>query len=121
MAQTLGIVEIVWRGVKLAPEKGAEGRLGGLKNVPVMYGRKIGRAQEMESSMVKATVPLERGMRLLPIWADGEGELQFLCDTGQTYVIADAFLVNRPNFTGGEGGKVELEWEGSGADEVLNG
>jgi hypothetical protein len=121
MAQTLGIVEIIWRGTKLSPEKGAKVRLGGLKNTAIVYGRKIGRHQEMETSMVTAVVPYERGMRLLPLWADGEGQLQVLCDTGQTLVFNDAFLTNRPEATSGEGGKVEVTWEASPGDEILNG
>lgn len=121
MAQTLGIVDLVWKGRKLAVEKGAELTLGGLKNTPVMYGRQVGHAQEMEASNVTAVVPLERGQRLSDLWAAGPGELQVLCDTGQTYVFPDAFLTNRPNATGGEGGKVRLEWSGGTPEELLNG
>jgi hypothetical protein len=122
VAQTLGIVDIVWRGQKLAAERGASLRLGGVKNNPVITGRQVHRAGEMEPSEITATIPLMRGQRLLDIVGDGrEGELQCICDTGQTYVFADAFLSNRPTVTGGEGGKVELIWMAGEAEELLNG
>ena len=122
MASTLGIIDIVWRGQKLAVERGASLRLGGLKNNPVITGRQIHRSAEMEASEITATIPLLRGQRLLDLYGDGrEGELQCVCDTGQTYVFADAFLTNRPEVTGGEGGKVELVWMAGEPEELLNG
>lgn len=121
MAQTLGIVDIVWRGEKLACEKGSELMLGGIKKNPVIYGRQVGWAGEMEASTVTATFPLERGRRMSDLWATNQGELQVICDTGQSYVFPDAFLTNRPNATGGEGGKVKLEFAAGFAEEILNG
>jgi hypothetical protein len=50
-----------------------------------------------------------------------EGELQVICDTGQTYVFADAFLTDRPEMTSGEGGKIELKWAAGAPEELLNG
>jgi hypothetical protein len=69
MAQTLGIIDIVWRGRKLAVEKGAKAMLGGLKQNSVVYGRQVGFAQEFEASTITATVPLERGQRILDVYA----------------------------------------------------
>jgi hypothetical protein len=122
MAQLLGIIDVVWRGQKIATEKGAKLRLGGLKNNGVIMGRQIGRAQEMEASEVTVTTNLKRDQRILDLWGAGqEGELQVLCDTGQTYVFPDAFLTNRPEMTGGEGGKIEMVWMAGEAEELLNG
>lgn len=120
MAQTLGIVDIVWRGRNIPVEKGAKFRVGGIKNNAVTYGRKVGRAQEFQGSEVTATTNLESGQRWGNLWDPGEGELQVVCDTGQTFVIADAFLVDDiPEITGGEGGKIELKWAGSAPEEIL--
>ena len=117
--QTLGIVDIVWKGRTIPVETGAKLRLGGIKNNVVNYGNKAARAQEFEPSEVTATTNLERGQRFGNLWGPGEGELQVLCDTGQTFVIGDAFLTDRPDVTGGEGGKIELKWAGSAPEEVL--
>ena len=122
MADTLGLIDVVWKGAKLYVERGAKLKLGGMKNNPVIRGRRVDRAQEFEASEVTATIALERGQRLLDVVGDGsEGELQCLCDTGQTYVFPDAFLTNRPEMTGGEGGKIELMWAAGEAEELLNG
>jgi hypothetical protein len=120
MAQTVGIIDIVWNGVYLACEKGSKAKLGGIKNNPVTHGRKVSRAQEYQGSEITATVPFERGMKLSDIWTEGEGELQVRLDTGQTYVWNDAFLSgDRPEISEGEGGKVQLKWSGGTPEEVI--
>ena len=117
--QVLGIIDIVWRGRNLSVEKGAKIKIGGIKNNAVTYGRKVARAQEFESSEVSATTHFERGQRWGDIWSADEGELQVVCDTGQSFIINDAFLTDIPDITGGEGGKIELKWSGSSPTEVL--
>jgi hypothetical protein len=119
MAQTLGIVDIVWRGRTIPVEKGAKFRVGGIKNNTVTYGRKVGRAQEYMGSEVTATTVLEAGQRWGNTWDPDEGELQVVCDTGQTFVMYDAFLTDIPEITGGEGGKVELKWSASTPEEIV--
>lgn len=117
--QTLGIVDIIWRGRNIPVEKGAKIKIGGIKNNVVTYGRKVARAQEFEGSEVSATTHLEKGQRYGNLWDPEEGELQVVCDTGQTFIIKDAFLTDHPEVTGGEGGKIELKWAGSAPEEVL--
>lgn len=119
MAQVLGIVDLVWQGKNIPVEKGAKFKLGGIKNNPVIYGRRVGRAQEFVASEVTATTVLERGQKFSELYSVEEGELQVICDTGQIYIIPDAFFTERPDITGGEGGKIELQWQGSEAEEVL--
>ena len=116
----LGIIDIVWKGRNIPVEKGAKVRVGGIKNNAVTYGRRVGRAQEFEGSEITATTHLERGQRYGNLWDPGEGELQVVCDTGQTFVWADAFLTDRPDMTGGEGGKIELKWMGGEPEEILS-
>lgn len=117
--QTLGIVDIVWRGRNIPVEKGAKIKVGGIKNNVVNYGRRTARAQEYEGSEVTAVTNLARGQRYGNLFDAEEGELQVVCDTGQTFVIRDAFLTDIPEITGGEGGKIELKWAGSAPEEVL--
>jgi hypothetical protein len=117
--QTLGIIDIVWKGRKLAAEKGSKVKLGGLKNNAVPFGRQVGRAQEFEPSEVTATIPLKKGERVADIFSMDEGELQVLCDTGQTFVAPDAFIMNRPEMTGGEGGKIEVKWSCGEMEEII--
>ncbi len=119
--QYLGIVDISWKGQRIPVEKGAKLKLGGTKRNAVVQGRQVGFAEEFEASEITATTNLARGQKFLDLYAGGEGELQALCDTGQTYVWSDAFLTERPELTSGEGGKVELKWMAGAPEEMLNG
>lgn len=121
MTQVLGIVDIIWKGRNVPVEKGAAIRIGGFKNNAVTYGRKVGRAQEYQGSEVTATTHLEAGQSLVALLDASEGELQVRCDTGQVFVLYDAFLVDdRPTATGGEGGKIELKWAGGTPEEIVS-
>jgi hypothetical protein len=120
MAQFLGILDASWRQEALDPEKGGKVKVGGIKNNLVKTGRRVGRAQEFEESEITMSIPLERARQLKKLFDAGEGELIVKCDTGQTYTWPDAFLVNRPEFTGGEGGKVELKWNAGEPEELVS-
>lgn len=119
MTQVLGIVDIVWQGRNIPVEKGGKFKPGGITNNPVVYGRKVGRAQEFKGSEIEATTTLERGQKFKDLYQVGEGELQVQCDTGQIFVFADAFLVDQREITGGEGGKVSLKWSASEPEEIV--
>ena len=119
MAQSLGIVDLIWNGTKIPVEKGATFKQGGVIYKPVVAGQQVSYSGEMMASEVKATTPLMAGQSLLALIAVTSGQLQFLCDTGQTYVIENAFLTGQQEITGGEGGKITLMWAGPAASEVL--
>lgn len=121
MAQYLGIVDLVWRGTRIPVEKGAQIKLGGIQNNAVVFGRQVGRAQEWVGSEVTATTHLARGQKFTDLYSTSEGELQVICDTGQTYVFADAFLTERPQITSGEGGKIEMKWMAGVPEELIDG
>jgi len=119
--QTLGIIDVVWRGRTLTVEKGSKFKAGGIRNEVVVTGRQVHRSEVWEAGEVMATLAFKRGDRLSDYGGTGTGELQVLCDTGQTYVWPDAFLTVLPEATGGEGGKIELKWAVGEAEELLNG
>jgi len=120
VAQVLGIVDIIWRGRNIPVEKGAKLKIGGIRNNAVVYGRKVGRAQEFFGSEITATTHLEAGQSAKEFNFAGEGELQVQCDTGQTFVFDDAFFSGEPpEITGGEGGKIELKWSAGEPEEIL--
>jgi hypothetical protein len=116
--QVLGIVDITFKGRNIPIEKGAKVKLGGIANKAVTYGRKVGRSQEFMASEIEATTVIERGQRVKDLYTVEEGELQVLCDTGQTFVFPDAFLTDLREFTGGEGGKLPLKWSGGDYEEI---
>lgn len=118
MTQVLGIVDIVWKGRNVKVEKGAKFKLGGIMNNEVVYGRSVGRAGEFAASAIEAVTALERGQKMRELYTNEEGELQVQCDTGQTYVFPDAFLLDLREITGGEGGKVGLKWSAGDYEEI---
>lgn len=119
--QVLGIITIRWNGRVIPVEKGASCLLGGLKQMPVVYGRRVGRTQEFEPSEITGVTALQRGQSIDDFYQVAEGELQVQCDTGQSYVFPDAFLTERLTLTGGEGGKIKLKWAAGDYRELLNG
>lgn len=121
MAQVLGIIDLVWRGTRIAVEKGAKLKIGGIQNNSVVVGRQVHNAQEFIASEISGTTVLRRGQRFTDLYSTAAGELQVVCDTGQTYVFTDAFLTERPEMSGGEGGKIEMKWSAGVPEEQLNG
>ncbi|QIB34747.1 phage tail tube protein [Ancylobacter pratisalsi] len=118
--QSLGIIDIIWKGRKIDIEPGAKLLLGGLQNKGVTTGRKRKRVSEFKESIVTCTTTLDRGQSASDIYDPVEGELQVQCDTGQTYTFADAFMTERPEYSGGEGGKATIKWEGGDYEEIVN-
>jgi hypothetical protein len=122
MAQTLGIVDLVWNGVKY-PVKTASLKIGGLVNNPMTAGRQVFSSQQYKEATVEATIPFKRGASLSVFAANITGELQYVCDTGQTYTANDAFVVDTPNLqpgSGKDGGTVKVNWAMSPPLELIN-
>ena len=121
MAQTLGLIYIVWQGQKIKIKEGGQVKFGGLESDAVVTGTAVDYSEKMIAGSVHCTSVLTRGQSLLPIWGQGAGELQVQCDTGQTYVWPDAVLHNTGNFVAGKGGDVKLEYIVGIPQEILNG
>ena len=118
MAQAVGIIDIVWRGKRIAVEKGSKVKLGGIQNRTVEYGRGAARSQEFTSSTVECTTILLKGQKASDLYTADEGELQVQMDTGQVIVAHAAWMTDRPDITGGEGGKVALKWAFGSYEEI---
>jgi hypothetical protein len=116
--QTVGVIDAIFQGRKLPLEKGAKFNPGGFKNNPVIAGRQVFRSQEVVASMLDGVTVLPKGTKLGDLLPDGEGELQVICDTGQVFVVPDAFRTEVPDVTGGDGGKIPVKIAGSPATEI---
>lgn len=119
MAQVLGVVDVVWRGVSVPVQKGAKFTLSGLKNNTVVAGRRAYRSQEFVAGKLTATTVLERGKAYGDLYDEGEGELQVRCDTGHVYTCPDAFLTDGPPEISDDGGKLELMWTIGDYEEIM--
>lgn len=122
MAQTLGIVEANWRGTKIDCKKGSTISLGGEKRSPVNTGRRTDWTAEWENSEIEITTVMRRGgPKVTDLYATPSGELQIITDIGTSYVFPDAFLSDRPTFTGGDGGELKMKWAAGSYEELTNG
>jgi len=120
MAQVLGLIDVVWKGTKIDVEKGGKVKLGGLMQKPLVVGQQVDYSAEYDMSEITVTTRLRAGDDLLKMFSAGAGELQVQCDTGQTFTWSDAFIANRPDFTAGEGGKVQIKWNASAPTQLLS-
>jgi hypothetical protein len=119
MAQVLGRAIIRWGGRTIESEKGASLDTGGVRRNVVVYGRKVGHAEETAPAMLECVTALEAGAAVAEWNALKEATATFEADTGQVYVIRDAFLTEPLKMTDGEGGKVAFKLAGSPAEELV--
>ena len=118
MPQFLGRATIRANGQVIETAKGASLDIGGVKRNPVVVGRLVGYAEETVPAMVECETSLRPGMSLASLRNLTGATIIFECDTGQRYVIADAFITDAPTLRDGEGGQVALKFAGPGAEEV---
>jgi hypothetical protein len=118
MPQFLGRATIRANGQVIETAKGASLDLGGVKRNPVISGRLVGYAEETVPAMVECETSLRPGMTLAT-WRNLVGAtIIFEADTGQRYVIADAFITDPPTMKDGDGGNIVLKFAGPSAEEV---
>jgi len=116
--QTIGIVDIVWGGRRLAVEKGAKIMLGGIANKSVVYGRGTMRSQEFMAHKITATVLIPKGLRYEDVVTEAERELQVITDIGASYVFPNAYIIDRPEWD--DSGKLPITWEAGEYEELLS-
>ena len=113
--QVLGIIEVFWGGKQVDIKPGGSVKIGGMVNSPVIYGGNVGRAQKMEQSEVNVKAIVEQGMTITDLFGSGatqEKQLQVLCDTGQSFVWADAFISGPLDITAGDNSEIDLHFVG---------
>lgn len=118
MAQSVGILRIWWMGTQYDVIKGSSLRLAGARNVTQVAGYSAHRSQEFQPGEVKATPLLLRGQSLATFTPGAEGELQVQADTGQSWTIPDAFILDAPTMTD-DGGKMPITWNFSTYQELI--
>lgn len=118
MGQRLGRVFIKVNGQLLESMPGASLDIGGVNRNVVKGNTVQGFAEEVHESMIECEVSVDKNSRPhdWAKWADVS--LTFECDTGQCFIVRNAFLTEPPKMTGGEGGKVPLKFKGPPADQV---
>jgi hypothetical protein len=119
MTQRLGRAYIKVDGDMLESMPGAKVDVGGVSRSVVLGNNKVlGFAEKPKEAMVECEVAVGPATSLLKLAAIADATITFECDTGQTYVIKNAFLTEPPVATDGDGGKVPLKFAGDPAEEM---
>lgn len=106
-------------GALLNSMPGAKLDLGGKTREPVIGGNGIlGYAEKIKPSSLECEISLSQGTSLAALQKIVNATVTYEADTGQTYVIRNAFVTETLSVTAGEGGKVALKFSGDPAEEM---
>ena len=119
MAATVGIIRIWWKGTQYDCVEGSTVRLPGLVNNTQVAGYSAQNFRTFQAGQVKATPVLKSGMSLAAFQDTSSGELQCQADTGQTWILPDAFIVNGAEMSD-RGGKISVTWNASTFSELTS-
>lgn len=98
---------------------GAKLDIGGNERAPVMGSNSIhGYSETLKPSMLTCELSLSEGVSLSELKDITGATVTYEADTGQTWVMRNAFVAKTLNITAGEGGKVALEFQGDPAEEL---
>lgn len=98
---------------------GAKIDLGGRERAAVTGDNAIlGYSEKIKPAMLECEVSLGEGMSLAQWARVTQSTITYEADTGQTYMIRDAFLTEPPSLASGDGGKVSLKFSGHPAQEM---
>ncbi len=114
----LGRAFIKWNGKVLDTEPGAKLNIGGLQNKTGKTSHNVYYTQELMESHLECVVPLAPGDSADEYRAITDATITFECDTGQVYLIPNAWISNTIEITDGEGGKIALHFDGDPAKEL---
>lgn len=106
-------------GKMLATLPGAKLDIGGNERAAVVGANTIhGYSETLKPSMLTCEISLQQGTSLAELKDITAATITYEADTGQTYVIRNAFVTKPLSVTAGDGGKVALEFAGDPAEEM---
>lgn len=116
MTQRLGQVTIKIDGALLESLPGAKIDLGGVVRTPVPGA--LGFSESLKESMIECEIAVGAGTSLAQLGAIKGATCTFECDTGQTFLVRDAFCTETLSATANEG-KAALKLAGQPAEELM--
>jgi hypothetical protein len=116
----LGRVKITVQGEVLDSRPGASIDIGGTTRADVVGDQSMGFTETPKPSRIECELMLKAGVSLEALRNLKDTTAVFECDTGQRYIVKDAFTVETLRITGGEGGRVPLVLSGQPAQEVVS-
>lgn len=119
MTQRLGKAYIKVDGELLETMPGAKLDPGGVTRTTVAgNNRVLGYSEKPKQSRLECQIAMGAQTSLARLGAIKDATVTFECDTGQTFVMRNAWLTDTPNATDGDGGQVPLIFEGQPAEEM---
>lgn len=119
MPMTHSRAQIKVNGGLLETLPGLKLKLGGNKRSPVVGNRGlIGYSEATEPAELDCEIALTPGTSLAQLRDITDATLTYEADTGQTYVVRNAFVTEAIEVSAGDGGKVALKFSGDPAQEM---
>lgn len=117
--QRLGKAFIKVDGDLLESMPGAKIDIGGNKRDPVVGSHTVyGYAEQVQPARVEVEISVGPNTSLAKLRDITDATITFECDTGQVYIVRNAWLSETLTVTEGEGGKVPLVFVGPPAEEM---
>lgn len=117
MAQVTGIVFVKVDGVLTRSMEGAALDFGGKERKAVKGHSLYGFSEAFKEAMVTFKLAHVGGDDLIGMQAKISSTLEFKTDTGDTFMVRNAFCTKPAKLTGG-GGEVEFEFAGDPAEKI---
>lgn len=117
--QRLGKAYIKVDGELLETDKGAKINLGGYERKTIVGNNAVhGYAEEPKESTLECTISVGPDTDLTRFSKITDATITFEADTGQTWIIRNAWVTDTLECTDGDGGKVPLKFAGPPAEEM---
>jgi len=113
-----GIATIKLDGDVLESMPGASLDIGGFTRTPVSGDHVHGYHETPKPALLECEVKMKAETSLADLAAVVQATISFECDTGQSYVIRNAWIIDPPAVKSGDNGSVSLKFAGPPADEV---
>jgi len=117
MAQVTGIVYVKVDGELFRSKEGAKLSLGGKERSAQVGHSVYGYAEKVVPASLEFSIAHVGGDDLIGIQNKIDSTLEFETDTGDTYMVKDAFCTNPSELSGGEG-EATFKFEGRPAELV---
>lgn len=116
--QVLGRAFIKVNGTMLKTHKGAKLDTGGVTRNPVTGTTVHGFAEEAKEPTLECEISVDGTTSIKQLREITDATVTFEADTGQVFVLRNAWIVDPPVITDGEGGKVPLKFSALSCEEA---
>ncbi len=117
--QKMGRAFIKMDGSMLETLPGATLKIGGFaRNTVVGSNAVLGYSESPEAAELECQISLGAGIALEDFRQAKAVTITFEADTGQTYIMSEAWLTESPSITQGDDGPVDLKFASKPAEEV---